>query len=251
VGGGSEAQIPALETEVRIREHAIAVLLAAEPDVLAAELEKTAPVPDVPARLPIGLSSDLLRRRPDVRVAERRLAEATAEKGVAIAALYPKFNLIGAASLSSSALGSLFNSANLGELGLGSITWPLFEAGKLHANIRASEEARLQAYYAYREAVLAAVRDAEDALVRYAGEQRRLLALQNMASRDRSSRIIAGQQYQAGLTDYINVLTAQNNELQAADQLAQSRQAMATNLASLYKALGGGWQDDGGSAEKP
>jgi outer membrane protein TolC len=223
-------------------EHAIAVLLAAEPDALAAELDNSAPVPAIPASLPVGLPSDLLRRRPDVREAERKLAEATAQEGVAIAALYPKFNLIGAINLASNSLGSLFNSSSLNEVGVGMISWPLFSGGRGHANVRAKQEEESQAYFAYQKAVLTAVQDCEDALVRYAAEQRRFVTLQDAVARDQSSLTIATQQYQAGLTNYVNVLTAQSNQLQAGDQLAQSKQALAADLASLYKALGGGWQ---------
>jgi NodT family efflux transporter outer membrane factor (OMF) lipoprotein len=241
---GTEAQIPPLEADVRTMEHAIAVLLAMESNALATELDTATPVPAIPASLPVGLPSDLLRRRPDVREAERKLAEATAEEGVAIAALYPKFNLIGAINLASNSLGSLFNSSSLNEVGVGMISWPLFSGGKGHANVRAKQEEEQQAYFAYQKVVLAAVRDCEDALARYAAEQRRFVTLQDAVARDQSSLTIATQQYQAGLTNYINVLTAESNQLQAGDQLAQSKQALAADLASLYKALGGGWQMD-------
>jgi NodT family efflux transporter outer membrane factor (OMF) lipoprotein len=240
----TQAQIPALEAQARTMEHAIAVLLAVSPNALAAELDQTAPLPEIPASLPVGLPSDLLRRRPDIREAERKLAQATANEGVAIAALYPKFNLIGAVNLASNSLGSLFNSSSLSELALGMISWPLFKGGEGHANVRAKEEEQQQAYFAYQKAVLAAVQDCEDALVRYAAEQRRFSTLQEAVTRDHSSVAIAGQQYQAGLTNYVNVLTAEGNELQANDQLAQSKEALAADLASLHKALGGGWHEN-------
>ena len=240
----TDAQIPALEAQARTMEHAIAVLLAAQPNALSAELDQTAPVPEIPATLPIGLPSDLLRRRPDIREAERKLAQATANEGVAVAALYPKFNLIGAVNLASNSLGSLFNSSSLSEVALGMISWPLFKGGEAHANIRAKQEEEQQAYFAYQKAVLTAVQDCEDALVRYAAEQRRMAPLEEAETRERSSIAISGQQYQAGLTNYVNVLTAESNELQASDQLAQSKEALAADLASLYKALGGGWRED-------
>ncbi len=248
---GTEAQIPSLEAQVTLSQHAIAVLLAADPNSLAAELNTAQFLPDIPASLPVGLPSDLLRRRPDVREAERKLAQAIAEQGVAIAALYPKFNLIGGLALSSNAPGSLFNSTSLGELALGMISWPIFHGGEAHANIRAKDEERLQAYLAYQKAVLTAVQDAEDALARYAAEQRRYVSLNAAVSRDKSSTAIASQQYRAGLTNYINVLTAESNELQASDQQAQSKQALAADIASLYKALGGGWKDDDNDLGQP
>jgi NodT family efflux transporter outer membrane factor (OMF) lipoprotein len=240
----TEAQMPALEADARAQEHAIAVLLAMEPDTLAAELDASAPTPGIPASLPVGLPSDLLRRRPDVREAERKLAQATANEGVAVAALYPKFNLIGAINLASNSLGTLFNSTSLNEAGIGMINWPLFKGGEAHANIRAKQEEEQQDYFAYQKAVLGAVQNCEDALVRYAAEQRRFTTLNQAVTRDQSSVVIANQQYQAGLTNFVNVLTAESNELQASDQLAQSSAALATDLASLYKALGGGWHAD-------
>jgi outer membrane protein, multidrug efflux system len=247
----TEAQIPALEAQVATSEHAIAVLMAVQPNALAAELDNPAPLPDIPASLPVGLPSDLLRRRPDVREAERKLAQATAQQGVAIAALYPKFNLLGALNLASNSLGSLFNTTSLNEAGVAMISWPIFKGGQNRANIRAKDEEEKQAYFAYQKAVLQAVQDAEDALVRYAAEQRRFVALERAFNRDRSSTAIATQQYQAGLTNYVNVLTAESNELQADDQRAQSKQAMAADIASLYKALGGGWRDDDHDADTP
>jgi NodT family efflux transporter outer membrane factor (OMF) lipoprotein len=245
---GTQAQIPPLEAQARTLEHAIAVLLAAEPDALVAELDKPAPVPDIPARLPVGLPSDLPRRRPDVREAAPKLAQATANQGVAVAALYPKFNLTGLVNMASSSLGSLFNSSSLSEVAVGMINWPIFSSGKGEANVHAKEEESRQAYLAYQKAVLMAVQDSEDALVRYAAEQRRYQALEEALARDRSSLTIAGQQYRAGLTTYINVLTAESSELQANDQLAQSKEALAANLAALYKALGGGWREDEGAS---
>jgi len=251
LGATTEAQIPPLEADARTMEHAIAVLLAVDPDALLDELDKTAPMPDIPASLPVGLPSDLLRRRPDIREAERKMAQASANEGVAVSKLYPTFNLIGALNTASNSFGSLFNTTSLNEIGVGMINWPLFHGGESHANIRAKEEEEQQDYLAYQKVVLAAVQDTEDALVRYAAEQRRYLALGKALARDQSSTTIATQQYQAGLINYVNVLTAQSNELQVNDQLAQSKQALATDLASLYKALGGGWHEDDDPGRTP
>jgi multidrug efflux system outer membrane protein len=236
------AQIPELDAQAQVIEHAIAVLMAEEPEAMAAELGRNAALPAVPKTLPVGLPSDLLRRRPDVRAAERQLAAATAQVGVAVADLYPKFDLIGAASFTGSRLSNLLSGSNLGEVGLGSIMWPIFHGGEIRANIRSKKEEAQQAYYAYQKAVLGAVRDAEDALVRYTTEQQRLVQLERAVATGNSSVALAGRQYRAGLVTYVNVLTAQANALSAQDQLDQSRQALATDLASLYKALGGGWQ---------
>ena len=240
------AQIPEFEGGVRALEHAIAVLLAEQPDAMAAELANTMAIPSMPSSLPIGLPSDLLRRRPDVRAAERELGAATAEVGVAVSDLYPKFDLIGAVGFTGSSLGTLAPGGNLGEFGLGSITWPVFHWGQNHANIHAKEEEAKQAYYAYQKAVLGAVQNVEDALSRYLAEQQRLVALERAETAAKSSTAIANQQFRVGTVTYVNVLVAEATELSVRDQLAQSRQAFATDLISLYKALGGGWVADAG-----
>lgn len=238
------AQIPQLQAQARVQEHAIAVLMGEDPEAMEDELERAAPSATIPASLPVGLPSDLLRRRPDVRAAERKLASATAEIGVAVADLYPKFNLLAGLSFADNHLGSLLSGDNLGEFGLGSIMWPIFHGGQGHANIRAKEEERQQAYYAYRKAVLGAVRDAEDALTRYAGDQRRLVSLDAAVTAAQSSAQIAQAQYRVGLATYDAVYTAQASALSARDAAEQARQAYVTDLVSLYKALGGGWSED-------
>ena len=238
------SQIPELEGEVRALEHAIAVLLAEQPDAMAAELESNAAIPPMPSSLPVGLPSDLLRRRPDVRAAERELAAATADIGVAVSDLYPKFDLIGAVAFTGSGFGNLLSGGNLGEVGLGSITWPVFHGGQIRANVRSKEEEAKQAYYAYQKTVLGAVQNVEDALVRYTTEQQRLVALERSEESAKFSTAIATQQFRVGTVTYVNVLTAEASELSVRNQLEQSRQVFATDLISLYKALGGGWVAD-------
>jgi NodT family efflux transporter outer membrane factor (OMF) lipoprotein len=240
----AEAQVPTLEAAARADEHAIATLMGKQPEELTARLDSPASLPAPPETLPVGLPSDLLRRRPDIRIAERQLAAASAEIGVATADLYPKFNLLAGVSFTSNHLSNLFSTGNLGEFGLGSIMWPIFHGGQGHANIHAKEEERQQAYYAYRKAVLGAVRDAEDALTRYAADQRRLVSLDAAADAAQSSAQIAQAQYRAGLATYDSVYTAQASALSARDSGEQARQAYVTDLVALYKALGGGWSED-------
>jgi outer membrane protein, multidrug efflux system len=245
------AELPGLQADARAYEHAIAVLLARQPETLATELDSTAPLPPIPATLPVGLPSDLLRRRPDIREAERKLAAATANIGVAVADLYPKFNLIGAASFTGPHIGDLLSASHFGTIGFGQITWPIFQGGQIHANIRAREEETQQAYLAYQQAVLAALQNTEDALARYTNEQQRYLSLQAAVQSAQSSAVLAHNQYRAGLVTYLNVLTAETTLLSARDELTQSRQQLAQNLVSLYKALGGGWSNSEIGATPP
>ncbi|HEY2034552.1 MAG TPA: efflux transporter outer membrane subunit [Rhizomicrobium sp.] len=245
------AQIPSLEADIRAQEHAIAVLLGQQPEAMTTELDQTAPLPAIPQTLPVGLPSDLLRRRPDMREAERKLAAANAQIGVAVADLYPKFNLMGLLSMGGPQIGDVLSTNHLTEAGVGQITWSIFNGGQVRANIRAKKEEERQALYAYQSAVLKAIQDAEDALVRYTKEQQRFLALQSATRTAQSSVTLAERQYRVGLVTYVNVLTAEQQYRQSQDQLLQSRQALSQDLISLYKALGGGWSTSDQPAISP
>jgi NodT family efflux transporter outer membrane factor (OMF) lipoprotein len=237
----TKSQLPELQAEARALTHALAVLLGQQPDAMADELAKATNIPGTPPLLPVGLPSDLLRRRPDIRQAERRLAASTAQVGVAVAALYPSFNLIAAANYASHSLDTLITSRNFSSVGVGLIRWPIFQAGASHANVKAKEEERQQAYLAYQKSVLGALKDTEDALARFDAEQHRLDALLEAETAARSTLDIAHSQYTNGLVPFINVLNAETTLLDVQNQLAQSRGAVAQSLVSVYKALGGGW----------
>jgi len=235
------AQLPPLEAEARTSEHAIAVLVGQQPEAISNELESNPKFPEVTANLGVGLPSDLLRRRPDIREAERKLAAATAGIGVAVADLYPKFNLLGSTSFVSNHLTNLVSGENFSTIALAQISWPIFQGGQIRANIRAKKEETQQAYLSWQAIVLQALRETEDALTRYANERQRQASLETSVQSARSSEAIAEGQYRAGFVTFLNVLSAQSALLTAEDQLAQSRQAAAQDLVSLYKALGGGW----------
>ena len=239
----TQAQRPPLVADAIAQRHAIAVLMGQQPGALDGELAGDAPLPPIPPSLPVGLPSDLLRERPDIREAERKLAQANAQIGVSVADLYPKFNLLAAINLASNHFSNLFSSDSLNEAGLGSVTFPIFHGGQIHANIRAKEEEEKQAYYAYQKAVLGGIQNAEDALVRYETEQQRFVALDGATKTARQSTALALAQYRIGLVTYINVEQAQTTQLTAEDNLAQSRAALTSDLVSVYKALGGGWKD--------
>ena len=236
------AQVPELEAQARAMAHALAVLLGRPPEEMSGELAGVTRVPDIASELPPGLPSELLRRRPDIRQAERRLAGATAEIGVAVASLYPRFDLIAAASFAGDSLGNLLSSRNFARIGAGLIRWPAFQGGKTRANIRSTQEQREQAYLAYQQSVLGALRDTEDALVRVDAGQRRLRSLLEAQSAASSSLSIARSQYEHGVTAFLDVLHAEMTLLDTQDQVEQTRLAVAQAHVSLFKALGGGWQ---------
>ncbi len=210
------AQIPQLEAQARGQIHALGVLIGRSPEDLAPVLAVNGALPASPPTLPTGLPSELLRRRPDIREAERRLAASTARIGVQTANLYPRLNLIGLGSFAGNSPGSLFSSQNLSSIALGMATQPIFDAGRNRASLRAAREEATQSALTYRNAILAALRDVEDALARFRSEEARLISLRQSVTAARGSLGIAQDQYRTGFVSFINVY-------QAADRGAERR----------------------------
>ena len=239
----SEAQVPNLEASLHKSAHALSILLGKEPNALNAELNdpKAIPAAIIPV-VPIGLPSDLLRRRPDIRRSERQLAAATARIGVATADLFPRFSLTGSFGQQSGSLKSIADSAS-GFWSIGpSVNWPILDFGKIRANIRLQNAFQEQSMLSYEQTVLDALGDVENALISYSREQLRRSQLNSSAESNKKAVILARQRYDAGLTDFLSVLDAQRSLFSAQDQLVQSERIVSTNLVALYKALGGGWE---------
>jgi outer membrane protein, multidrug efflux system len=236
------ARIPALQAQQRAMIHAIAVLTGQPPGALSAELSAPEPMPHaVPP--PPGLPSELLRRRPDIRAAERRAAAASADIGVATAELYPRFSLTAQPAFVSTELSSLLDwgSRNY-SLGAG-LVWPLFNGGRIKAQVGAAGARQTQAVAAWRQSVLRALQDVEDALARYAGDTARATELERSAAAARAAAAIASDRYRGGVADYTPVFTAEGQLNTAEDELAQAEFARAQDVVALVKALGGGWDD--------
>lgn len=238
----TESEMPTLETEIQQAIHRIGVLLDRNPTDLEAELTPVGPLPGGPPEIPAGLPSDLLRRRPDVLQAERQLAVSSANIGVATSDLFPKFSLTGSFGFESLQLKNWFNNPSEFWSFGPSVTWRIFDAGQIFANIRVQNARQQEALIQYRQAVLQSLSDVEDALVAYHKEQTRREALQRSVEANERSVALAKQLNQAGLVDFLNVLTAEQSLFESQDQLAQSNQTVSTNLVALYKALGGGWE---------
>jgi NodT family efflux transporter outer membrane factor (OMF) lipoprotein len=238
-----EASLPALDTQAAAQIHALGALLGEQPDALQVELAPTHALQSADLRVPVlGLPADLLRRRPDIRAAERALAASNADIGVAVADLFPKFNLSGMFDFVSLDLRNLLDSASRQYGGTAAISWPIFDGNRIRANVHIRKEQNRQALYAYRNAVIRALQDVEDALTRYADERKRNDALRKTLAESQNAADIARAQYRAGLVDFTPVLTAQGTLLDTRNQLAQSDGSLDRNLVSLYKALGGGWK---------
>ncbi len=237
------ASIPLFESSARAAIYSLGVLLGRDPAALEKDLIKAGPIPPIPPEVPVGLPSDLIRRRPDLRRSEAQLHAATARIGVATADLFPKFNLTGSLGVSSSDLTKLGNLANSKFWSFGpSVTWPIFAGGRLWWNVKVQDALAEQALLTYQKTVLTALQDVETALVAYAKEQERRRALAEAVDNNRQAVDLAMKLYIAGKTDFLNVTTAQRNLFVNEDLLVQSIRTVDTNLIALYKALGGGWE---------
>ena len=238
----TRATIVPLTTMVSQQEHAIAVLLGLGPDELTAELDVPAPVPGVPPLVSVGMPADLLRRRPDVRRAERQIAAANARIGAAIADFYPKFSFTGDFGLDATKFNPLWNQNSRFFIIDPSISWRLFDFGRTQATVDQAKAIHMQMLVAYRSTVLQALREVEDALVAYGNEQDHNAALKDAVTSAQRSVVISKDQFKQGVIDNLRVLDSQRDLLTAQDELAQSDEAIAANLVALYKALGGGWE---------
>lgn len=237
----TRSQIPALRTSLGAAMNRVDVLLGEQPGAVHAELEKPEPIPVPPPDVAVGMPADLLRRRPDVRQAERQLAAQTARVGVATADLYPKFTLNGSIGLESLSLSNL-PSGTLALTGGPSITWAIFKGGAIRQNIEVQSALQEQALIQYEAVILAALEEVENALVAYAEVRQRRQSLSEATLAAKTAAELASQKYQSGLTDFSNVLDAQRSLLSFQEQLTTSEGNVISNLVRLYKALGGGWR---------
>jgi multidrug efflux system outer membrane protein len=237
----TRSQIPTLRTSLEGAMNRIAVLLGEQPGALHEELQQEGPVPAAPLKIAVGVPADTIRNRPDIRKAERDLAAQTARIGVATADLYPKFTLSGSIGIEASSLGNLV-SAGSRTFSIGPrITWPIFDAGSIRANIEIQSAVQEQTMIQYESTVLNALEEVENALVAYAEEQIRMTSLEEAVDAAKQALDLAQYKYQTGLIDFITVLDAQQSLLTYENELVQSTGAITSNLVRLYKALGGGW----------
>jgi multidrug efflux system outer membrane protein len=236
------AVIPLLEASARQTIYSLSVLLGRQPAALVQELAPALAIPTAPPAAPMGVPSDLLRRRPDIRQAEAGVHAATARIGVAEADLYPKFTISGSAGFQSSDLGSWLNwSSRLWNIVLPSVTWQVFDMGRTRSNIAQQEALQEQSLIVYEKTVLTALQEVENALIALNKEQEHRKALVDAVAFNEKAVDLSVKLYTEGQTDFLNVLQAQRALFVTQDALAQSTQTVSTDLIALYKALGGGW----------
>jgi NodT family efflux transporter outer membrane factor (OMF) lipoprotein len=237
----TEANIPTYEAAYAQDVHRLGVLLGREPAALSQLLARGAPIPAPRLPLPTGIPADVLASRPDVRQAERQLAQYTAKIGQAEAALYPSVSLTGSLSTTALKIGDLGKTSSVGWSWGPSINVPIFNGGQLRAAVEVAQAQRDQYYVAWRSAVLTALEDVENAIVSLAQERAKIRSLTEAARRYGEAARLSGSLYDAGTQSFFDLLDAERSQYSAEDSLLQSRIAIATDYIALAKALGGGW----------
>ncbi len=239
----TRALVPAIQSQIDFSIHRLSGLIGREPGALQDDLRPAKPLPETPPDVPVGLPSDLLLRRPDVRTVERQLAAATARIGAAKADLFPRISLTGSFAGQSITAGNvLSNSTQIWSVGP-AIHWPVFDAGRIRANIKIQNARQEQALALYMKTVNGSLEDVENALVGYAKERVRLGSLLEAVEANRKAYAVANELYTQGLVTFLHVLDAERSLIATEVQSTQSRAALLTDLVALYKALGGGWEE--------
>lgn len=238
-----EATVPQLQAQQVRAQNRIATLLGQRPDQLSVDLSPKQ-LPAIAKALPIGDPAELLRRRPDVRSAERQLAAATANVGVATADLFPRVSLSGFLGFTA-ARGSQIGSSAANAWGLGpSITWAAFDLGSVRARIRGAKADAEGALATYEQQVLLALEESSNAFSDYGKTQQRLQALMRQSDASRKAADLASIRYREGTVDYLVLLDAERERLSAEDAQAQGEVELYRGIVAIYKALGGGWQPE-------
>lgn len=238
----TQAQLAQIEADARAAIYRLALLTGRPPEALVQNLSSPASLPAPPAAITAGFRSDILRRRPDIRQAERELAAFTAEVGVATAELFPRLSLVGAVGLQSRSASDLSESSSLRYQVGPSLRWPIFSGGRIRAEIRAANARAEAAAARYERSVLTALSDSETALNRHLAAQ--LTTRQRREARDqaRLALDLARQRYRAGEDDLIVLLDAQSAYSVAERQSIDAHVAELAAVVALYKSLGGGWE---------
>jgi len=236
----ASSQIPELEQQIQVQENAISLLLGENPGPVVHKAPNALTPP--PQDLPTGLTTELLERRPDIQQAEANLISANAQIGVARAQFFPTLPISGSVGFGSDTFGTFFNGANKTIYGLGELTQPIFEGGKLKGQLQLSQETQKEMVLTYQKTIAGAFRDVSNALIAlkkqraYREEQEKLVAAAQDATR------LARLRYEGGSTSYLEVLTTDSNLFTAQLNLVTAQQNEALTLVQLYSALGGGWQ---------
>jgi multidrug efflux system outer membrane protein len=231
-----------IEASISRSIHRLGVLTGRDPDALTGLLSAPHDLPPLPHIVPVGSPEEMLRRRADIRAAERNLAASTDLVGVAISNLFPKVTFTGSFGFSAATPAGLGTAGSRSYLIGPGISWPAFDLGRVHEQVVGARAGAVIALDEYHSTVLNALEETEDALVTHARDRDQLEHAEDAASASATAARLAKIRYQGGMVDFLSVLDAERTELQAEDALAQDRTEAATSLIAVYKALGGGWE---------
>ena len=238
----SKAEMPSLQLGYRQSINRLSVLLGAPIGEVDALMKEVRPIPRAPEKIATGIPAELLRRRPDVRQAERQVAAQTARIGAAVGDIYPMFSLTGTFGLDSQNLSQLFQSDSI-NAGIGpSFRWNILNFGKFRCNIEAQKFIQRQFIASYQETVLQAAEEVDNSLAGYLREQERYAYLTQTVASYREAVRLANLRYQSGTTDFQRVIDSQRSLLTYQNQLVQTEANVVNNVITLYRAMGGGWQ---------
>ncbi len=240
----TEASLASLRMQTSQQLHALAILLGVPPASLDEELEDSTGIPESPSTIAFGVPAETIRRRPDVRAAELRLAAQSWQVDATRGDLYPKFTLTGSIGLETLKIASLFLPGSSFWQVSPAVSWKAFDRRQIRQNIAIQGELETQSAIAYESTVLGALKDVEDALVAYAEESNRRAHLGDAVDAAQSAADLSLRQYNSGLHDFRDVLDAQRTLLSLQDQLASSRSSLSQDLVRLYRSVGGGWAAD-------
>ncbi len=236
------ATIGPLEAAVSRSIHRLSVLTGRQPDALSGELSAPHALAPLPPIIPVGTPEELLRRRPDIRAAERNLAASTDLIGVAVSNLFPKVTFTGSFGFAAAEPAGFGTAASRSYMIGPGITWAAFNLGRVREQIAGARAGAVIALDQYRETVLNALEETEDALVTHDRDRDQLLHAEDAARESATAARLAEIRYKGGMVDFLSVLDAERTQLQAENALAQARTSAATSLIAVYKALGGGWE---------
>ncbi|RWR02093.1 RND transporter [[Pantoea] beijingensis] len=240
--GSLRAQLPQFQAQIRRAMNSLAVLTGNAPGALDAELIASKPLPTLPDAVPVGVPAELARRRPDIRLAEASLHAATANIGVAVAELFPRLSLTGQLGVRNTDASYLDNwSSHFYSVGP-SLSIPIFQGGRLVSSVKLARAQQASAALGYRQTVLTALQDVENALVSYRTDQQRVVALEETVTALQDAFELADDSYRKGISTFIDTLDAQRQLTQAQQQVAQAQVQTSLDLVALFKALGGGWE---------
>lgn len=237
-----KALLPDLKAQIYRNIYAISTLTGDVPETLVPELLEPKPLPSAPDTIAVGLRSDLLRRRPDIRRAERELAAATANIGVAVASFFPTVTLVGDGGLQSLALKNLFSMGSKTWALGGDILMPIFEGGRLMGNLKAKRAESAAAAHIYQQTVLSALEETETALISYTQDLSTTSERLDATEKYRNLVFLSEQRHSGGLTSLLSLLDTERQLNTSEQQLLDSTTASLLDLVTLYKALGGGWE---------